>query len=92
MGCAIRRNTRSRSPTRRKFILTHTSHHTRLDLDDVLAALRRNDWVIRRLITHRLSPEDAAAFYSRVAGGAEDVLGVLVAWGGGQATTDPRSS
>jgi len=75
----------------KEVILTHTSHHTRADLDDVLAAVRRHDWLIRPLITHRLRPDEAPAIYGRVAGGAEDVLGVLVAWDGRPAAADARS-
>lgn len=64
----------------KEVILTHTSHHTRKDLDDVLAALRRSEWRISSLVTHRLRPDEAPDFYARAGGGAEDMLGAIVAW------------
>jgi 2-desacetyl-2-hydroxyethyl bacteriochlorophyllide A dehydrogenase len=64
----------------KEVILTHTSHHTRADLDDVLGALQRSEWRIRPLVTHRLRPDEAPAFYGRAGGGAEDMLGAIVAW------------
>jgi threonine dehydrogenase-like Zn-dependent dehydrogenase len=62
----------------KEVLLAHTSHHTRRDLDDVLARWRAGTWSIEPLITHRIPPEAAPAFYRRLSEGPDDVLGVAI--------------
>jgi L-iditol 2-dehydrogenase len=66
----------------KEVILTHTSHHTRRDLDDVLAHWRRGAWLIEPVVTHLLRPEEAPAFYRRLSAGTDDVLSVAIDWTG----------
>jgi 2-desacetyl-2-hydroxyethyl bacteriochlorophyllide A dehydrogenase len=65
----------------KEVLLAHTSHHTRADLDDVLAQWRAGAWSIEPLITHRIPPGAAPAFYRRLSEGPDDVLGVAIDWG-----------
>jgi threonine dehydrogenase-like Zn-dependent dehydrogenase len=70
----------------KEVILAHTSHHTRRDLDDVLAHWRRGTWLIEPLVTHLIRPEEAPAFYRRLSAGSDDVLSVAIDWTGGGGT------
>jgi 2-desacetyl-2-hydroxyethyl bacteriochlorophyllide A dehydrogenase len=67
----------------KEVILAHTSHHTRRDLDDVLDHWRTGHWLIEPLVTHRIQPHEAPAFYGRLSAGADGVLGVAIDWATG---------
>jgi 2-desacetyl-2-hydroxyethyl bacteriochlorophyllide A dehydrogenase len=67
----------------KEVILAHTSHHTRRDLDDVLAHWRRGTWLIEPVVTHLIRPEEAPAFYRRLSAGTGDALSVAIDWTGG---------